>query len=80
MAVRKVKPTSPGRRFQDYATFDEITRSRPEKSLLRALKKSGGRNAFQSILEGVVILTYVFKSLHYLKTSIDYILMIFFTV
>ncbi|MDJ0856820.1 MAG: 50S ribosomal protein L2 [Desulfobacterales bacterium] len=44
MAVRKVKPTSPGRRFQDYATFDEITRSRPEKSLLRALKKSGGRN------------------------------------
>ncbi len=44
MAVRKVKPTSPGRRFQDYATFDEITRSQPEKSLLRALKKSGGRN------------------------------------
>ncbi len=44
MAVRKVKPTSPGRRFQDYATFDEITRSKPEKSLLRALKKSGGRN------------------------------------
>ncbi|MDJ0723082.1 MAG: 50S ribosomal protein L2 [Desulfobacterales bacterium] len=44
MAVRKVKPTSPGRRFQDYATFDEITRSKPEKSLLRPLKKSGGRN------------------------------------
>ncbi|MDJ0874141.1 MAG: 50S ribosomal protein L2 [Desulfobacterales bacterium] len=44
MAVRKVKPTSPGRRFQDYATFDEITRRKPEKSLLRALKKSGGRN------------------------------------
>ena len=44
MAVRKVKPTSPGRRFQDYATFDEITRHQPEKSLLRALKKSGGRN------------------------------------
>ena len=44
MAVRKVKPTSPGRRFQDYATFDEITRNKPEKSLLRALKKSGGRN------------------------------------
>ena len=44
MAVRKVKPTSPGRRFQDYATFEEITRRKPEKSLLRALKKSGGRN------------------------------------
>jgi large subunit ribosomal protein L2 len=45
MAVRKVKPTSPGRRFQDYATFEEITRSKPEKSLLRKVKKSGGRNA-----------------------------------
>ena len=44
MAVRKVKPTSPGRRFQDYASFDEITRSKPEKSLLRKIKKSGGRN------------------------------------
>ena len=45
MAVRKVKPTSPGRRFQDYATFEEITRRKPEKSLLRAINKSGGRNA-----------------------------------
>ena len=45
MAVRKVKPTSPGRRFQDYATFEEITRRKPERSLLRAIKKSGGRNA-----------------------------------
>jgi large subunit ribosomal protein L2 len=44
MAVKKVKPTSPGRRFQSYADFDEITRKRPEKSLLRKLKKSGGRN------------------------------------
>lgn len=45
MAVRKVKPTSPGRRFQDYATFEELTRRKPEKSLLRTIKKSGGRNA-----------------------------------
>jgi len=45
MAIRKVKPTSPGRRFQAYATFDEITATKPEKSLLRALKKSGGRNS-----------------------------------
>jgi large subunit ribosomal protein L2 len=44
MAVKKVKPTSPGRRFQVYSTFDEITRSTPEKSLLRVLKKTGGRN------------------------------------
>jgi large subunit ribosomal protein L2 len=45
MAVRKVKPTSPGRRFQDYASFEEVTRHKPEKSLLRKIKKSGGRNA-----------------------------------
>lgn len=45
MALRKTKPTSPGRRFQTYDTFEDITCSRPEKSLLQALKKSGGRNA-----------------------------------
>ncbi|CAN2040941.1 50S ribosomal subunit protein L2 [Candidatus Magnetomoraceae bacterium gMMP-15] len=45
MALRRVKPTSPGRRFQVYATFDEVTRSKPEKSLLKKLKKTGGRNA-----------------------------------
>ncbi|MBU1055765.1 MAG: 50S ribosomal protein L2 [Proteobacteria bacterium] len=44
MAVKKVKPTSPGRRFQVYSTFEEITRSKPEKSLVKALNKSGGRN------------------------------------
>jgi len=45
MTIKKVKPTSPGRRFQTYSTFNEITRSTPEKSLLKAIKKSGGRNA-----------------------------------
>ncbi len=45
MAAKKVKPTSPGRRFQTYASFEEITKTKPEKRLLRALKKSGGRNA-----------------------------------
>ncbi len=45
MAIRKSKPTSPGRRFQEYSTFEEITATTPEKSLLRTLKKSGGRNA-----------------------------------
>ncbi len=44
MAVKKVKPTSPGRRFQSYTSFEEITRTKPERSLLRPLKKSGGRN------------------------------------
>lgn len=44
MAVKKVKPTSPGRRFQSYSTFEEITSTTPEKSLLKILKKSGGRN------------------------------------
>lgn len=44
MAIKHFKPTSPGRRFQTVSTFEEITRSRPEKSLLRPLKKTGGRN------------------------------------
>lgn len=45
MAIRKVKPTSPGRRFQAFSTFEEITRTSPERSLLKVLKKTGGRNA-----------------------------------
>lgn len=45
MAIKSVRPTSPGRRFQTYPTHEDITRKRPEKGLLRALKKSGGRNA-----------------------------------
>ena len=45
MAIRKVKPTSPGRRFQAYSSFEEITTSQPEKSLLKVIKKTGGRNA-----------------------------------
>ena len=44
MAVKRIKPTSPGRRFQEYSTFEEITRTEPEKGLLRVLKKKGGRN------------------------------------
>ncbi|MDP9401478.1 MAG: 50S ribosomal protein L2 [Actinomycetota bacterium] len=45
MAIRKPKPTSPGRRFTTFASFDEVTRDRPEKSLTEGLTKSGGRNA-----------------------------------
>jgi large subunit ribosomal protein L2 len=44
MALISRKPTSPGRRFQTATDFAEITRSEPEKSLVRPLKKSGGRN------------------------------------
>ncbi len=45
MAIRKPKPTSPGRRFSTYADFAEITKTEPEKSLVEGLTKSGGRNA-----------------------------------
>ena len=44
MAIRKYKPTTPGRRGSSVADFAEITRSTPEKSLLRPLAKTGGRN------------------------------------
>ena len=45
MAIRKPKPTSPGRRFSTYADFAEITTNKPEKTLVEGLTKSGGRNA-----------------------------------
>ncbi|MCP4683763.1 MAG: 50S ribosomal protein L2 [Desulfobacterales bacterium] len=45
MGIKRNKPTSPGRRFQSSSTFEEITRNKPEKSLLKPLKKSGGRNS-----------------------------------
>jgi len=44
MAVRKLKPVTPGQRHKIIGTFDDITATRPEKSLLLPLKKSGGRN------------------------------------
>ena len=46
MALISRKPTSAGRRFQTATDFAEITRSEPEKSLVRPLKKSGGRNSY----------------------------------
>jgi large subunit ribosomal protein L2 len=45
MAIRKHKPTTPGRRGSSVADFVEVTRSTPEKSLLRPLPKRGGRNS-----------------------------------
>lgn len=44
MPVRKYKATSPGRRDMSVSGFDEITKSKPEKSLLRSLPRKGGRN------------------------------------
>ena len=44
MPVRKFKPTSPGRRFMSVSTFEEITKTEPEKSLLAPVTKKGGRN------------------------------------
>ncbi len=45
MGVRKLKPTTPGQRFRIAPTFEEITKHKPEKSLLAPIKKSGGRNS-----------------------------------
>jgi large subunit ribosomal protein L2 len=45
MALKKYKPTSPGRRFMTTSSFEEVTKSKPEKSLTEPLKKTGGRNA-----------------------------------
>ena len=44
MALKKLRPTTPGQRFRIAPAFDEITTSTPEKSLLAPLKNSGGRN------------------------------------
>ncbi|MBI4798827.1 MAG: 50S ribosomal protein L2 [Desulfarculus sp.] len=45
MAIKKFKPTSPGRRFATQLVREEVTRTEPEKSLLEPLNKTGGRNA-----------------------------------
>jgi large subunit ribosomal protein L2 len=44
MAIKTFRPTSPGRRFTTVSTFQEITKAKPEKSLLAPLKKQAGRN------------------------------------
>jgi len=46
MPLRKRKPTSPGRRFQSVSDFSEITKDRPEKTLLAPKPGTGGRNAY----------------------------------
>jgi len=49
MAIKKFRPTSPGKRFQTVSTFEEITSWTPEKGLLLPLKKTGGRNSYGRI-------------------------------
>ena len=49
MAIKKYKPTSAGRRFVSTATFEEITTTTPEKSLLAPKKKHAGRNSYGRI-------------------------------
>jgi large subunit ribosomal protein L2 len=44
MAIRILKPMTPGTRWMTVSTFEEITKSKPEKALLEPLRKSGGRN------------------------------------
>jgi len=44
MGIKKLKPTTPGARFRSNSTFEEITKTTPEKSLTASIKKSGGRN------------------------------------
>jgi len=46
MAVKKLKPTSPGRRFQTVSDFETVTKSTPEKTLLAKKKRSSGRNVY----------------------------------
>lgn len=49
MAIKKYKPTSPGRRFATASTFEEITKDEPERSLTAPLRKKGGRNVYGRI-------------------------------
>lgn len=49
MGIKKYKPTSPGRRQMTGSTFEEITKTKPEKSLTGPMKSSGGRNSYGRI-------------------------------
>jgi len=49
MGVKKLKPTSPGRRFQTVSDFEAVTKSKPEKRLLAKKNRSSGRNVYGRI-------------------------------
>ena len=44
MGIKRIKPVTPGQRFKLAVTFEALTASRPEKSLLAPIKRTGGRN------------------------------------
>ncbi|HQV00317.1 MAG TPA: 50S ribosomal protein L2, partial [Bacteroidia bacterium] len=44
MAIKKLRPITPGQRFMARSTFDEVTTNRPEKSLTQSMNRTGGRN------------------------------------
>ena len=44
MAIKRYKPTSAGRRFMTVSAYTEITETKPERSLVEDMRKSGGRN------------------------------------
>ena len=45
MGIKRVKPTTPGRRQATFDDFSDLTKKRPEKRLVKIKKRSGGRNA-----------------------------------
>jgi len=49
MGIKSFKPITPGQRYKTVSTFDQVTKSEPEKSLTKGLRKSGGRNNFGGI-------------------------------
>jgi len=68
MAVRKLKPVTPGQRHRVVASFDDITSTIPEKSLLRPLQKSGGRNS-----DGKMTMRYIGGGQNRMYRVIDFI-------
>ena len=49
MGIKQFNPTTPSRRNMSVSTFEEITKSKPEKSLVKSLKKHAGRNSYGRI-------------------------------
>ncbi|MCH3923569.1 MAG: 50S ribosomal protein L2 [Bacteroidales bacterium] len=68
MALKKLKPTTPGQRHKIISTFDEITTNNPEKSLVYGVRKSGGRNN-----EGKMTMRYIGGGHRKLYRLIDFL-------
>ena len=57
MGIKKYRPYTPSRRHMTSSTFEEITKTTPEKSLIVTLKKNSGRNKVKSLFVTVVAVT-----------------------